>query len=203
MSQSQKTVITLGLCQIKVGEVVKDENTGDATGAMPQSMVKIGKTYKDTAKIGQDASDVTEHFEEGHSAPEVRKKSKKIPKVTFSIMNPDPTMLAAYIGGDVDATSGAWLFDGDEVVANKAITVETEQGLDFEIPNGDIEAVINGDLSTSGIVLVDFTVTPCAVSDSAKKAIHRSQALKRIRRRKSYIQKQRKPQDPVFSGLSS
>ena len=37
MSQSQKTVITLGLCQIKVGEVVKDENTGDATGAMPQS----------------------------------------------------------------------------------------------------------------------------------------------------------------------
>ena len=134
--------------------------------------MKIGKTYKDTAKIGQDASDVTEHFEEGHSAPEVRKKSKKIPKVTFSIMNPDPTMLAAYIGGSVDATSGAWLFDGDEVVANKAILVETEQGLDFEIPNGDIEAVINGDLSTSGIVLVDFTVTPCAVSDSAKKAIH-------------------------------
>ena len=172
MPQSQKTVITLGLCQIKVGEVVKDENTGDATGAMPQSMAKIGKTYKDTAKIGQDASDVTEHFEEGHSAPEVRKKSKKIPKVTFSIMNPDPTMLAAYIGGSVDATSGAWLFDGDEVVANKAILVETEQGLDFEIPNGDIEAVINGDLSTSGIVLVDFTVTPCAVSDSAKKAIH-------------------------------
>lgn len=172
MPQSQKTVITLGLCQIKVGEVVIDATTGEATGAMPQSMAKIGKTYKDTAKIGQDASDVTEHFEEGHSAPEVRKKSKKIPKVTFSIMNPDPTMLAAYIGGSVDSTTGAWLFDGDEVVANKAILVETEQGLDFEIPNGDIEAVINGDLSTSGIVLVDFTVTPCAVSDSAKKAIH-------------------------------
>ena len=63
---------------------------------MPEkaSMTKIGKTYKDTANINQDAADVTEHFEEGKSAPEVRKKSKKIPKVTFSLMNPDPTMLA-------------------------------------------------------------------------------------------------------------
>ena len=128
------------------------------------NMTKIGKTYKDTANINQDAADVTEHFEEGKSAPEVRKKSKKIPKVTFSLMNPDPAMLAAYIGGDVDNTTGEWKFDGDEVVANKAIYIETEQGLDFAIPNGDIEAVINGALSASGIVLVDFTVTPLAVT---------------------------------------
>ncbi len=167
MPQSTSTTITLGLCQILVADA-------SAAGTMPakSAMAKIGKTYKDTANINQDAADVTEHFEEGKAAPEVRKKQKKVPKVTFSLMNPDPTMLAAYIGGSVDPTSGAWLFDGDEVVANKAILVETEQGLDFEIPNGDIEAVINGDLSTSGIVLVDFTVTPCAVSDSAKKAIH-------------------------------
>ena len=126
-------------------------------------MTKIGKTYKDTANINQDAADVTEHFEEGKSAPEVRKKSKKIPKVTFSLMNPDPAMLAAYVGGEVD-NNGDWGYDGDEVTANKAVYVETEQGLDFAIPNGDIEAVINGALSASGIVLVDFTVTPCAVT---------------------------------------
>ena len=126
-------------------------------------MTKIGKTYKDTANINQDAADVTEHFEEGKSAPEVRKKSKKIPKVTFSLMNPDPAMLAAYVGGTVD-NNGDWGYDGDEVTANKAVYVETEQGLDFAIPNGDIEAVINGALSASGIVLVDFTVTPCAVT---------------------------------------
>lgn len=152
------TTITLGLCQILVADA-------SAAGTMPAkaSMTKIGKTYKDTANINQDAADVTEHFEEGKSAPEVRKKSKKIPKVTFSLMNPDPAMLAAYVGGEVD-NNGDWGYDGDEVTANKAVYVETEQGLDFAIPNGDIEAVINGALSASGIVLVDFTVTPCAVT---------------------------------------
>lgn len=153
------TTITLGLCQILVADA-------SAAGTMPTkaNMTKIGKTYKDTANINQDAADVTEHFEEGKSAPEVRKKTKKIPKVTFSIMNPDPTLLATYIGGSVDSTTGEWKFDGDEAVANKAIYVETEQGLDFAIPNGDIEAVINGALSASGIVLVEFTVTPLAVT---------------------------------------
>lgn len=155
---ADSTTITLGLCQILVADA-------SAAGTMPAkaSMTKIGKTYKDTANINQDAADVTEHFEEGKSAPEVRKKSKKIPKVTFSLMNPDPAMLAAYVGGTVD-NNGDWGYDGDEVTANKAVYVETEQGLDFAIPNGDIEAVINGALSASGIVLVDFTVTPCAVT---------------------------------------
>jgi len=54
-------------------------------------------------------------------------------------------------------------------VANKSILVESEQGLNFEIPNADIEAVINADMSAKGIFLVDFTVTPMAVS--AGKAI--------------------------------
>ncbi len=155
---SQSTTITLGLCQILVA-------TASAAGTMPAKadMTKIGKTYKDTANINQDAADVTEHFEEGKAAPEVRKKSKKVPKVTFSIMNPDVDLLVAYIGG-TKGSNNEWTFDGDEVVANKAIYVETEQGLDFAIPNADIEAVINGALSASGIVLVDFTVTPCAVT---------------------------------------
>ena len=159
MPQSTSTTITLGLCQILVADA-------SAAGTMPakSAMTKIGKTYKDTANINQDAADVTEHFEEGKAAPEVRKKQKKVPKVTFSLMNPDPTMLAAYIGGSVDGTTGEWKFDGDETVDNKAIYIETEQGLDFAIPNGDIEAVVNGALSASGIVLVDFTVTPCAVT---------------------------------------
>lgn len=152
-------MITLGLCQIKVGEAA-------ANGTMPSSMAKIGKTYKDTCKINQDAADVTEHFEEGKSAPEVRKKSKKIPKVQFSIMDADVQTLIDYVGGENVGTEQApkWGFDGDELVANKAVFVETEQGISFEIPNGDIEAVINGDLSASGIFLVDFVVTPCAVT---------------------------------------
>lgn len=153
------SLITLGLCEIQVG-------AASTTGVMPGSLAKIGKTYKDTCKIAQDAADVAEHYEEGKAAPEVRKKSKKMPKLTFSIMDANVQDLIDYVGGENVGTSEApvWGFDGDEVVANKAILVKAEQGLNFEIPNGDIEAIINADMSAKGIFLVDFTVTPCAVS---------------------------------------
>ena len=155
---SRTSVITLGLCEIQVGEASN-------SGIMPELLTKIGKTYKDTCKIAQDSADVTEHYEEGKAAPEVRKKQRKMPKLSFSLMDATVQDLVDYVGGENVGSSEtpAWGYDGDEVVANKAIKVVTEQGLDFEIPNGDVEAVINADLSAKGIFLVDFTVTPCAV----------------------------------------
>ncbi len=157
-------VITLGLSEIKVGVAAPN-------GTMPSELAKIGKTYKNTCKIAQETSEVTEHYEEGKAAPEVRKKQKKVPVVTFSIMDPDPQLLADFIGGEVtgEGDEAVWGYSGDEVVANKAISVIPEQGLQFDIPNGDIEAVINADMSAQGIFLVDFTVTPLAVT--AGKAI--------------------------------
>ena len=153
------SALTIGLAQIKVG-------TAAANGTMPTSLTKIGKTYKDTCKMSQDAAEVTEHFEEGMAAPEYRKKTRKIPKLTFSIMDADAKMLAEYVGGTATGAAGkeTWAYDGNEVVANKALLIETEQGLNFEIPNADIEAVINADMSAKGIFLVDFTVTPLAVT---------------------------------------
>jgi hypothetical protein len=151
------STITLGLSVINVGESKTD-------GTVQATLGKIGKTYKDSCKIAMANADVTEHYEEGKSAPEVRKKNKKIPTLAFQLMNPDPAMLAAYVGGEVDQTTGAWGYSGDEIVTNKYIQVVTEQGLNFEIPNGDIEAAINGELSAKGIVVIDFTVTPCAVA---------------------------------------
>lgn len=156
MAAQRTSLITLGLCQIKVGTAAPD-------GTMPVDLSKIGKTYKDTCKIAQESAEVTEHYEEGMAAPEVRKKSRKIPKLTFSMMDANVDDLVAYVGGE-KLESGVWGYDGNEVVANKAIFVETEKGLDFEIPNGDIEAVINADMSAKGIFLVDFTVTPMAVT---------------------------------------
>lgn len=160
MAANAKTsLITLGLCEIQVG-------AASPSGVMPTELAKIGKTYKDTAKIAQDSSDVTEHYEEGKAAPEVRRKARKIPALTFSIMDASVQDLVDYVGGENVGSDEEpkWGYDGNEVVANKAIKVITEQGLDFEIPNGDIEAVINADLTASGIFLVDFTVTPMAVS---------------------------------------
>lgn len=155
------TLITIGLAKISVG-------IASTNGTMPTQLEKIGKVYRDSCKITQDAAEVTEHFEEGKSAPEVRKKSKKIPKVTFSLMDCNPDALVKYIGGSKVNTNG-WGFNGDEITSNVAMKIESEQGLDFCIPNADIEAVINADMSAKGIFLVDFTVTPCAVS--AGKAI--------------------------------
>lgn len=153
------SLITLGLSEILVG-------AASANGTMPSEMTKIGKVYKDTCQLTQDAADVTEHFEEGKASPEVRKKSRKIPTLSFSIMDANVQDLIDYIGGENVGTSDnpIWGYDGDEVVANKAIRVTTEQGLDFEIPNADIEAVINSDLTSEGIFLVEMTVTPLAVS---------------------------------------
>ena len=152
---ARTSLITLGLAQIEVG-------AASAAGTMPTSMTKIGKTYKDTCKMTQDSPDVTEHYEEGKAAPEVRKKSRKIPKFYFSLMDCDAQALADYVGGTV--TGNNWAYDGNEVVANRAIRIKTEQGLSFEMPNADIEAVINAEFTSGGIFLVDFTVTPLAVT---------------------------------------
>lgn len=129
---------------------------------MPGSMTKIGKTYKDSCKLTQDASDVTEHFEEGRLAPVVRRKTKKMPKLVFQLMDADATLLGTLIGGTV--TNGVWGFDGTVDAANKAVRVKSEQGLWIDIPNGDIEAIVNAEFSDKGIFLLDVTVTPLAVT---------------------------------------
>ena len=84
-------VISLGLAEIQVGAIAAD-------GGEASTYSKIGKTYEKTCKLTQDKADVTEHYEEGQSAPEVRKKKKKVPILSFSIMDPDPTFLKAYLG---------------------------------------------------------------------------------------------------------
>jgi len=154
-------MITLGLSEIQSG-------VASAAGTMPETMTKIGMTYKDSCKLNQDKADVTEHFEEGKSSPAVRNKTKKMPALAFSIMNPDPALLADLVGGSV--TNGKWGFDGSETTANKAVRVKSVQGLYVDIPNADVEAVINAEMSQKGIFLVDVTVTPMAVT--AGKAIY-------------------------------
>lgn len=161
----EKTLVTLGLSMIEVGEASTE-------GVMPTEMAKIGKTYKDTCKINQDEAERTEHYEEGNSTPVVIIKSKKVPKINFSIMDPDPTMLATYVGGRVTNDGKRWGYSGTGVVANKAITLHSKYGLDMSIPNADIEATLNGDFSDKGIFLVDFIVTPTAVNSEENDAFY-------------------------------
>jgi len=149
------SVISLGLSSIQVG-------TAAPTGTFPGTTTKLGMVYQDTCKMVQAAPEVTEFYEEGYAVPAVKRSKKKVPILTFSIMDPDPIALAAYVGGAV--TTGVWGYDGSEAVAAVAIKVVTKQGLDIEIPNADIQALINATYSEKGLFLVDFTVTPLSVS---------------------------------------
>ena len=99
------SLISLGLAEIQVGKIAEDG--GEAT-----SYTKIGKTYQNTCKLQQETADVTEHYEEGQAAPEVRKKKKKVPVLTFSIMDPDVTFLKDYLPQDPAGAEN--LFFGDE-----------------------------------------------------------------------------------------
>lgn len=150
------SAITFGLSQILIG-------TAATSGTMPGSLTKIGKTYKETCKLAQAESEVTEHFEEGKSSPAVRVKTKKIPVLKFSILDPDATLLKTLVGGTL--TGSVWSFNGTEAVANAAIRVMSEQGLWVDVPNGDIDAVVNADFSKKGIFLIDVTVTPMEVDN--------------------------------------
>lgn len=148
-------VISLGLSEIQVGQIGADG--GEAT-----SYSKIGKTYQNTCKLTQETADVTEHYEEGMSAPEVRKKKKKVPVLTFSIMDPDVSFLKAYLGGTTSGTGDdmEWSWSDTDEEIEASIRAIPEVGLVYTIPRGDIEAVLNADMSSQGINLVDFTVTP-------------------------------------------
>ena len=149
------SLISLGLSEIQVGKIAED-------GGEASTYAKIGKTYQNTCKLQQETADVTEHYEEGQAAPEVRKKKKKVPVLTFSIMDPDVTFLKEYLGGTVDGSGDtavwSWSDTDEDIVAS--IRAIPEVGLVYTIPRADIEAVLNADMSSQGINLVDFTVTP-------------------------------------------
>lgn len=155
-------MITIGLKYVLVTDAITATGKDGLLAAINAATCKkIGKVYQDTAQINQDASEVTEHYEEGAAAPEVRKKKRKVPAAQFSIMNPNAKHLSDYVGGELVNTAG-WGEDGTEKVQNKCVILVAEEGLAFVIPNGDIDAILSGNLSTSGILLMNVTVTPLA-----------------------------------------
>lgn len=134
--------------------------------------VKVGMTYKDTAKMTQDRAEVTEHFEEGKSSPAVTTKVKKIPKLEFAIMNPDAQFLQTHMGGTYDSTTKTWSFDGSESVAEGEWVVLPKKGFEsITISKGDVDAIIDFDISDKGILLVRFVVTPLTPDEVGKKPI--------------------------------
>ena len=160
---STNTGATIGLLQILVGPVAEDGN-------MPatSNMTKVGMVYKGTCTTTQDASERTEHYEEGRTVPVVINKSKNTPKVSFSLIVDDLQILVDTLGGELIMDSSGnvtgWGINGDELPGARSFKLVTKQGVDIEIPNGDIDANLNSSLTQDGIFLVEVVVTPLSVT---------------------------------------
>ena len=129
---------------------------------------KVGMVYKDTAKLNQDAAEVTEFYEEGKSIPAVTTRQQKTPKLTFSIMNPDAQFLQTHLGGTYVSATKIWSFDGTELPVDGKWEVMTKKGFDITIPKGQATARINFDISDKSILLVEFEVVPVATGTAEK-----------------------------------
>lgn len=147
---SAKKVYTLGLDQVQFGKA-------SPVGFMPEVMEKIGKVYQDTCKITQDAPDVTEHYEEGANTPFIRSVTKKPAKLSFSVVVEDMETLERLLGGR--ATAGEWV-DGGNLAANLAIRAISKQGQMIEMPNANISASFDWELSDKGVCKIAVEATP-------------------------------------------
>jgi len=164
-------VFTLGLSQVIVGEKQPDGAVIDES-----LQEKIGMVYEGTCGLNQAESEVTEHKEEGAAAPAIVFTQKQPIILTFSLMNMDIDMMVKYIGGikipGVGGKPDMWGFDGSETVDNYSIRILPKHGLAFYVPNAKIDAVVTGEMTSEGIFLVAFTITPLAVSDPVKKSFY-------------------------------
>ena len=156
-------VYTFGLAEILVADVLE-------TGLMPATadMVKIGEVLQDSASLTQEEGDKTEIFEQSNPIPKVVIEQAGTTTIAFNLMNVDPAMLGEYIGGAVNATSKEWEFDGKKKSVNKALFIKPEQGIYFKLPKASMSAVIAGDLNQSGLLTLNFTVTPLSPGDGLK-----------------------------------
>ncbi len=130
---------------------------------------KVGMTYQDSARMTQEASEVIEHYEEGHANPAVSSKTKRIPRLEFAIMNPDAQFLQTHLGGTYDSTTKTWSFDGSETVTDGKWVVKPKKGFEsVTIEKGSADAVIDWEISDRGLLLVRFVVTPLTPDTAVK-----------------------------------
>lgn len=158
---------TVGLKQIKTGDAIANGAIDDAA---INALTKTFKVYDDSCTIEQGDPEVTEFKEENNAVPVVAIADKKPINVKFQMMDTDANNLTTMLGGaPISGLAGSWGYDGSDDVENRCFYFETLQGMDFCIPNGKISAKLGGKLARKGLVLVDVTVTPEAVTEAGNK----------------------------------
>lgn len=157
--------VTLGLAAIlgKQGEPA-------AADFAETGYTKFGLTYEDTAKMSQEDGETTEFYAEEEDDP--IEEITKAGKITFSwsIMNPEPTVLQRVMGGT--AASNVWSAPGTAESVEESLIIKPRKGLCFLIPRARINAKLNGEFSKKGLMLVEMTATVMTPQSASLKKIY-------------------------------
>ena len=153
-----KHIYTLGLSQIKTGDVAAD-------GGMGQSLAVDGYTYQDTAQMVTNDPTVTDFFAEEVDDPVVSIERAGTVQFNWSLMDPTPDTLVKYCGGTASKSdqtlteNDTWTPPTSAPVIEKSVEITPQQGLKFQVPRMRIRAKLNGNFSKSALLLLEVQGT--------------------------------------------
>jgi hypothetical protein len=147
-------IYTLGLAKIEIGDIASD-------GSMGTTLAVWGQTLQGTCNITQDDPETTEFFAEELDDAVVSISKRGKTTITFSIMNPDTSVLQKTLGGTVSGTGDAakWNAPTKLPVIEKSLKITPQQGLVWEFPRVKIVAKINGAFSRDNVFAIEVTGT--------------------------------------------
>jgi len=149
---------TMGVKSLKYGVIQDGQSTAIASTA-------VSDVYQDTCTFVTKDPTTTEHKSET-SKKRIILQTKEPHDLVFSIMDPTPEEMAAFMGG-TNHTSGSGasaVVDGfteseDAEQINMSFEITPVAGLKLKIPSASVSAKINSTFSAKGITLLEVTAT--------------------------------------------
>lgn len=139
---------TMGVKSIKYAKI---------TNGTAGTLTAVSDVYQDSATFVTKDPTVTEHKSET-STKRIVMTTKEGHDLVFSIMDPTPAEMAAFMGGTANGTSGYTESETAEQIQMK-FEVEPVAGLKLTIPSANVSAKINTTYSAKGITLLEITAT--------------------------------------------
>lgn len=140
---------TMGVKSIKYAKI---------TNGTPGTLTAVSDVYQDSATFVTKDPTVTEHKSET-STKRIIMKTKEGHDLVFSIMDPTPEELAAFMGGTGNDTNGTYTESETADQIEMKFEVEPIAGKTLTIPSSNVTAKINTTYSAKGITLLDVTAT--------------------------------------------
>ena len=151
---------TMGVKSIKYAVI-------PASGTTP-ALVKVSDVYQDSATFVTKDPTITEHKSE-NSTKRIVMATKEGHDLVFSIMDPTPAEMAAFMGGTGDNTAGTYTESETADQIQMKFEVIPVAGKKLTIPVANVTAKINTTYSAKGITLLDVTATTVSAISYAPK----------------------------------